>query len=72
MKDWPIVEGREEEYKTRMRERISELIGRVRRLDGERNYVAKTTAQCFFCKFQTLCTRYPQGSPVFPVDEEPT
>jgi hypothetical protein len=50
-----------------MRERISELIARIRRLDSERSYVASTKASCFFCRFQTLCTRYPQGGAVFPV-----
>jgi len=59
----------EEDYKTRMRKRISALIGRIRVLDQERRYVANTTANCFFCRFQTLCTRYPQGGAVFPLEE---
>jgi superfamily I DNA/RNA helicase/RecB family exonuclease len=67
VREWPIAEEAEADYQTRMRERVSELIARIRRLDAERRYVASTTASCFFCRFQTLCTRYPQGAPVFPI-----
>jgi CRISPR/Cas system-associated exonuclease Cas4 (RecB family) len=69
VKDWTIEQGdAEHEYATRMRERVSELIRRVRDLQDARTYVADTGANCFFCRFQTLCARYPQGAPVFPVD----
>jgi hypothetical protein len=34
----------------------------------ERRYVANTKASCFCCRFQTRCTRYPQGGAVFPID----
>jgi superfamily I DNA/RNA helicase/RecB family exonuclease len=67
VKEWSISGDAEEAYQARMRERISELIARIRRLDSERSYVASTKASCFFCRFQTLCTRYPQGGAVFPV-----
>ena len=50
-----------------MRERVSALITRIRELDRDRRYVASTKANCFFCRFQPLCTRYPQGGPVFPI-----
>jgi hypothetical protein len=69
VKEWSVSGDAEEDYKTRMRERISALIGRIRVLDRERRYVANTTANCFFCRFQTLCTRYPQGGAVFPLEE---
>jgi superfamily I DNA/RNA helicase len=69
VKDWPVSEDVEEDYKTRMRERLSELIGRIRSLDGQRRYVASTKANCFFCRFQPLCTRYPQGAAVFPIPD---
>jgi hypothetical protein len=50
-----------------MRERLSGLIASVRRLDREGAPVPSTTANCFFCRFQTLCSRYPEGGEVFPV-----
>ena len=62
----------EEDYKARMRERLTELIDRIRGLNEERRYVANTKASCFFCRFQTLCTRYPQGGAVFPVESPAT
>ena len=67
VKEWPVSPDEEEAYKTRMRERVSALIARIRELDHERRYVANTKANCFFCRFQPLCTRYPQGGPVFPI-----
>ena len=54
-----------------MRERVSGLIGQVRALEQDRRYVASTKANCFFCRFQTLCTRYPQGGAVFPIAGAP-
>jgi hypothetical protein len=69
VRDWPLSEDVEEEYQARMRERVSGLVAQVRRLEQERRYVASTKANCFFCRFQTLCTRYPQGGAVFPVAE---
>jgi len=68
---WPISEGTEEDYKTRMRERLSGLVETVRRLDEEGSYTASTKASCFFCRFQTLCSRYPQGGEVFPISRPP-
>jgi superfamily I DNA/RNA helicase len=65
---WSVSEDIEEEYKSRMRDRLAGLIDRIRELDEERSYVANTKASCFFCRFQTLCTRYPQGGAVFPID----
>jgi len=68
VKAWSVSEDVEEDYKARMRERLAELIDRIRELNEERRYVANTKASCFFCRFQTLCTRYPQGGAVFPID----
>ena len=39
-----------------MRERLGELIDRIHELNEERRYLANTKANCFFCRFQTLCT----------------
>jgi superfamily I DNA/RNA helicase len=69
VKEWALSDDVEEDYQTRMRERVSGLVAQVRRLEEERRYVASTKANCFFCRFQTLCTRYPQGGAVFPIAE---
>jgi len=69
VKAWSVSEDVEEDYKARMRERLADLIDRIRELNVKRRYVANTKASCFFCRFQTLCTRYPQGGAVFPIDE---
>src|SRR5262245_20334156 len=69
VKEWPVLPDEEEAYKARMRERVSALISRIRELDRDRRYVANTKANCFFCRFQPLCTRYPQGGPVFPITD---
>ncbi|TMK47565.1 MAG: PD-(D/E)XK nuclease family protein, partial [Actinobacteria bacterium] len=61
------VSGAEENYKATMRERLSGLIESVRRLDREGRSSPSTTARCFFCRFQTMCSRYPEGGEVFPV-----
>ena len=68
---WPISEGTEEDYKTRMRERLSGLVQAVRRLNEQASYTASTKANCFFCRFQTLCSRYPQGGGVLPIPSPP-
>ncbi len=67
--DWPVQQEAEEGYKQRMRDRLSGLIERVRRLDEAGRYVPSTSADCFFCGFRTLCPRYPEGGAVFPVPE---
>jgi hypothetical protein len=72
VKEWPVSKDEEEEYKTRMRERVGGLIERIHALDRDGRYVASTTASCFFCRFQPLCSRYPQGGAVFPIAESPT
>jgi superfamily I DNA/RNA helicase len=69
VREWPVSPDEEEAYKTRMRERVSALIARIHQLDDERRYVASTKANCFFCRFQPLCTRYPQGGAVFPIPD---
>jgi superfamily I DNA/RNA helicase len=63
------VSGGEERYKGAMRERLSGLIESVRRLDREGRSEPSATANCFFCRFQTMCSRYPEGGEIFPVTE---
>ena len=67
VKEWSVSDDVEEDYKERMRERLGGLIDRIHELNEERRYLANTKASCFFCRFQTLCTRYPQGGAVFPI-----
>src|SRR4029434_11247089 len=52
VKAWSVSQDVEEDYKARMRERLTELIDRIRGLNQERRYVANTKASCFFCRFQ--------------------
>ena len=63
--EWSVDAGDEAGYVTAMRERVSGLVRRVRDLADEGTYTASTAANCFFCRFQTMCARYPQGAPVF-------
>ncbi len=60
--------GREkQEYRDQMRERLSGLIGRIRTLTEEERYRPNPAAVCRYCDFQTLCSLWPEGAPVFPV-----
>jgi hypothetical protein len=69
MREWEVGTGeREAEYQQRMRERLSVLIGELRRLEERERYLPNSQADCFFCDFKTLCSLYPQGAPLFPTD----
>jgi len=68
-KAWPISPTGEEEYQTSVRETLSELIDRIRELDERQAYRPNPGASCFFCDFKPLCSLYPEGQPVFPVDD---
>jgi superfamily I DNA/RNA helicase/RecB family exonuclease len=63
--EWAIDVEDEASYVTRMRSRVTDLVERVRTLAHEGSYTPSTAADCFFCRFQTMCSRYPQGAPVF-------
>jgi superfamily I DNA/RNA helicase/RecB family exonuclease len=63
---WPVSPAGEDEYQTRMRERLSALISRTRELDEVGTYRPNPAAECFFCDFKSLCSLYPEGQPVFP------
>jgi superfamily I DNA/RNA helicase len=68
---WPVAERAEDDYEMQMRERLSGLVETVRRLNDAGRYTPSTKADCFFCRFQTLCSRYPQGGEVFPIPSAP-
>ena len=63
--EWSVADADEAEYAAAMRARVTALVGRVRALSEGGTYTASTAANCFFCRFQTMCARYPQGAPVF-------
>jgi superfamily I DNA/RNA helicase/RecB family exonuclease len=65
---WPISPAGEEEYQTRMRERLSGLIQRIRELDELETYRPNPAAECYFCDFKPLCSLHPEGRPVFPIE----
>ena len=61
--------GREREaYLDGMRERLSGLVGRIRTLTEAETYRPNPAANCRYCDFQTLCSLWPEGQPVFPLD----
>ncbi|MGQ0669839.1 MAG: ATP-dependent helicase [Actinomycetota bacterium] len=67
---WQVSSKTEEDYQARMRERLSDLIDRIRTLIDSETYHPNPAANCFFCDFKTLCPLYPEGVPLFPVTEE--
>jgi superfamily I DNA/RNA helicase/RecB family exonuclease len=69
---WPVSPTGEEEYQARVRERLSGLIRRIRELDEARIYRPDPAADCYFCDFKPLCPLYPEGRPLFPIEEEAT
>jgi RecB family exonuclease len=54
------------QYREEMRERLGELIDRVRDLYERESFRPSTQADCHWCDFKSLCPLWPQGSPVFP------
>ncbi len=69
---WPVSPAGEEEYQTRIRERLSGLIERIRELDERGAYRPNPAADCYFCDFKPLCPLFPEGQPLFPIAEEAT
>jgi hypothetical protein len=63
--EWTVDPRDEADYVTQMRERVTGLVRRVATLAEDGAYTASTAANCFFCRFQTMCSRYPQGAAVF-------
>ncbi len=66
---WEVSEGSEDEYQRRVREKLAELIRRKRAVDEAGEYRPNPLANCMFCEFKSLCSLYPEGQPVFPLEE---
>ena len=66
---WPIRERTEEAYQAEMRERLAALIARKKELNDGASFRPNPYANCRFCDFHTLCPLFPEGRPIFSVDE---
>ncbi|HEX2068683.1 MAG TPA: ATP-dependent DNA helicase [Actinomycetota bacterium] len=53
------------EYESKMSERLTSLIARVRELIGTENYRPNPAAVCRNCDFKPLCPLWPEGREVF-------
>ena len=67
-REWTVgTEDREEAYQNVMREKLSGLVGELKRLNETASYRPNYQANCFFCEFQSLCPLFPEGRPLFDV-----
>lgn len=67
-REWTVgTPDREEAYQDVMREKLSGLVGELRRLNDSGSYRPNYQANCFFCEFQSLCPLFPEGRPLFDV-----
>jgi RecB family exonuclease len=67
-REWTVgTVDREEAYQNVMREKLSELVGELKRLNEDGTYRPDHQANCFFCEFQSLCPLFPEGRPLFDV-----
>jgi superfamily I DNA/RNA helicase/RecB family exonuclease len=66
---WPVSPAGEQEFQTRVRERLSELVERIRTLDELGTYRPNPAADCYFCDFKSLCSLYPEGQPLFDIEK---
>jgi RecB family exonuclease len=60
----------EAEYRARMEERLTGLIGRLTELRATGVYPPSPAANCRFCDFRSLCPMWPEGRELFPVGRE--
>jgi superfamily I DNA/RNA helicase len=71
-REWTVgTADREEAYRLAMRERLSSLVGELKRLNESGSYRPDYQADCFFCEFQSLCPLFPEGRPLFDIPAEP-
>jgi superfamily I DNA/RNA helicase len=71
-REWTVgTADREEAYQNVMREKLSTLVGELKRLNDQGSYRPDSEADCFFCEFQSLCPLFPEGRPLFDVGASP-
>ncbi len=69
-REWTVgTADREEAYQDVMREKLSGLVGELKRLNDTGSYRPNYQANCFFCEFQSLCPLFPEGRPLFDVGD---
>ena len=62
-REWTVgTADREEAYQNVMREKLSSLVGELKRLNDTGVYRPDHQADCFFCEFQSLCPLVPRGT----------
>jgi putative RecB family exonuclease len=67
-REWTVgTPDREEAYQDVMRQKLSGLVGELKRLNDSGSYRPNYQANCFFCEFQSLCPLFPEGRPLFDV-----
>ncbi|CAN5116282.1 ATP-dependent DNA helicase [soil metagenome] len=62
----PITSKTRGDYEATVRERLSGLVGTVRELLETENYRPNPGADCYFCRFRSLCPLFPEGAELFP------
>ena len=68
-REWTVgTPDREEAYQNAMREKLSGLVGELKRLNETGSYRPDYRADCFFCEFQSLCPLFPEGRPLFDIE----
>ncbi len=67
----PITDRVRGEYEQLMTERLGGLIGRLGELLESESYRPSPAANCWFCRFKTLCPLFPEGGELFPIAEGP-
>jgi putative RecB family exonuclease len=71
-REWTVgTPDREEAYQDVMRQKLSGLVGELKRLNDSGSYRPNYQANCFFCEFQSLCPLFPEGRPLFDVGSLP-
>lgn len=67
-REWTVgTPDREEAYQDVMRQKLSGLVGELKRLNDSGSYRPNYQANCFFCEFQSLCPLFPEGRPLFDI-----
>jgi RecB family exonuclease len=62
---WNISEKETEGYQQRVTEKLAALISRERELIAGETYKPNPSADCYFCEFKSLCSLWPEGTPLF-------